>query len=208
VLGDIGPNFVQKITFDRILGVNAVGTPPVSVNTGVKGTVGVGYTFHPQLAAEVETGFSYNETKASSAIVGGVPLNGSMQLWFVPLTVGVVWRPPIPVPPPPGDLETPYFGQKLIQKTRPYLGGGIGAAEVFGDIDVPAPSTNPTAKGGSGRDTVLTYYVKAGLMFPVTDNAELGFQYRFHGTPGFTIKDTKAQDVFAHAVSVALRISF
>ena len=45
-------------------------------------------------------------------------------------------------------------------------------------------------------------------MFPLNARTELGLQYRFYGAPGFEIKDTKAEEIYAHAVSVALRINF
>jgi len=45
-------------------------------------------------------------------------------------------------------------------------------------------------------------------MFPITPRAEIGVQYRFAGSSGFTIKDTQAEEMFAHAVSLAVRIKF
>src|SRR2546428_13200633 len=101
VIGDLGPNFVQKISLERILGVDTTGSPAVEVNPGVRGTAGVGYSFTRGLAAGLEAGFSYNETKTYSGIGGGVPLNGPIRLWQVPLTGGVASRPPIPGLPPP-----------------------------------------------------------------------------------------------------------
>ena len=205
VIGDIGANFVQKLAFERIQGVDATGSASVEVHPGVRGTVGVGYAFLPQLAAELEGGFAYNETKTYSGVVGGVPLNGSIRLWHVPVTAGLTWRPPIPPPTPPSDADIQY-GQQIFQRVHPFIGAGIGAAAVFGDIDIPAPTAN--GQIGSGRDTVLTYYAKAGLMFPLNSRTEIGVQYRFYGSTGFTIKDTQSDDIFAHAVSVALRIRF
>ena len=204
LIGDIGPNFVQKVGFERIAGVNTAGFF-AEVDPGIRGTVGVGYAFLPELSAELEGGFSYNETKTYSAIAGGVPLNGSIQFWVVPVTVGLTWRPTIPPPPPASDTEVQY-GQRFFQLARPYIGGGVGAAEVFGDNNSPAQTTNPVS--GTGRDTVLAYYAKAGITFPLNDWAEIGVQYRFHGNPGFTIKDTKAEEIYAHAVSLAVRIRF
>jgi opacity protein-like surface antigen len=94
---------------------------------------------------------------------------------------------------------------KFFQRSRPYVGSGLGAAEVFADFDAPTTTNN---NQGSGRDTVFTYYVKAGVRFPLTDRTELGVQYRFSGNTGFTIKQTKSEEIFAHTVSVALRIQF
>ena len=203
-MGDIGASFVQKLAFDRILGVNT-GTPAeVSVNTGVRGTLGIGYSFVPTFAAELETGFSYNETKNFSEATGGVQ-NGNLRFWVVPVTVGVNWRPLLSPPPPETELETFRPLERAFRSLRPYVGGGIGAAAVFGEIDNP-DATNPV--GGSGRDTVLTYYVKTGLSYPLNDRTELGVQYRFYGTTGFTVKETHTDELFAHVVSVVLRISF
>src|SRR5437899_6759 len=81
LIGDIGPNLMQKVSFERILGVDATASPAVDFHAGVRGTVGVGYTFMPTLAAEGELGFSYNESKTYSGVLGGVPLNGSIRLW-------------------------------------------------------------------------------------------------------------------------------
>jgi len=205
LIGDIGPSFVNNVTFDRILGVNTSASPAVEIKPGVRGTVGVGYNFIPTLGAEAELGFSYNESKTYSGIVGGVPLNGAIHLWTVPLTVGLTWRPTIPPPPKPTEVETELSLTKFFQRSRPYLGGGLSVAEKFADFDTPTTTNN---NQGSGRDTVLTYYFKAGLRFPLNDRTELGVQYRFSGDTGFTIKQSKSEEIFAHTVSVALRIQF
>src|ERR1051326_4048287 len=136
--------------------------------------------------------------------MGGVSQSGSTRLWVVPVTAGVTWRPRLaPTTPSDKDVEISY-GQKIFQKARPYIGGGIGAGEVFADINLPIVAAN----SGSGRDTVLSYYAKAGVSVPLSDRIEVGFQYRFHGYSGFTIKDTQSQDIFAHAISATLRINF
>jgi len=204
-IADAGVNFVQDIGFDRIAGVDTDGFS-AEVDPGPKGTVGVGYAFLPALAAELEAGVSYNETRTYSAIIGGVPFKGDASLWVVPVTVGVTWRPLLPPPASPRPTEINYWGLKVFERARPFVGAGAGAAVVFGDIDFPVPSSGSSKT--SGEDMVFTYYAKAGLTFPLSDKVELGVQYRFSGNPGFEIEDTKADDVLAHSVSAALRVSF
>jgi hypothetical protein len=200
LIGDAGANFIQKTTFKSILGSPA--SMSLDIDPGARGTIGVGYAFLPTLAAEAELGASYNESKPF--IVGGIPGNGSLRLWTVPLTFGVTWRPMIP-PEKPSEIEAGPRLQQLFQRSRPYIGAGVGAAEVFADVDT---SASPLGSQGSGQDTVLAYYLKAGVRLPITDRIELGLQYRFAGNTGFTIKQTKSEEMFAHAVSVAVRFQF
>jgi opacity protein-like surface antigen len=203
-IGDVGLNLVHDLKFERLLGVNATGLSAVSVDPGVRATVGVGYDFIPTVGAELEAGFVYNETKTYNSVIGGVPLNGSIRLWQVPVTVGVTWRP-VFAPAPKSDVEINY-GQAFLQNLRPFVGAGIGAAGIFAEVDNSAATTNPV--DADGHDTVLTYYLKAGLMYPLSDRTEIGFQYRFYGSPGFTIKETKSEEIYSHAMSVALRLRF
>jgi len=200
LIGDAGANFMQKTTFERVLGSPT--SMSLDLNPGARGTIGVGYAFLPTVGAEAELGFSYNESKPF--IVGGIPGNGSLRLWTVPLTVGVTWRPTIPTE-KPTEIETGPAIQRLFQRSRPYIGGGVGAAEVFADIDTPGSNLGSQ---GSGRDTVLTYYLKAGVRVPLNDRIELGLQYRFSGDTGFTIKQSKSEEILAHVVSVTVRVQF
>jgi opacity protein-like surface antigen len=86
------------------------------------------------------------------------------------------------------------------------LGGGIGVAEVFGEVEGFPSSTNPN--NGTGHDTVVTFYVKAGLTYPITPHADLGLQYRFYGSPGFSFKGAETDEYYAHAASVIFRWKF
>ncbi len=204
LIGDVGANFVPKMTFNVVSGNPNSGFSS-SVSPGVRATVGVGYNWLPQLAAEAEMGFSYNEAKVDIGLLGGQPAGANLRIWHVPLTVGVNWRPFIPPPPPPGENNIRY-GQEFFQRLQPYLGGGLGVAEIFGEVEGFPSSTNPTKT--TGTDTVLTFYVKAGLTYPVAPNVDLGVQYRFYGSPGFSIKETETDGYYAHAVSAVLRWKF
>src|SRR2546427_12606726 len=88
LIGDVGPNFVPKMTFNQVAGNPNTGFSS-SVSPGVRATVGVGYNLMPQLAAESELGFSYNEAKVDVGQVGGVSAGANFRLWHVPLTIGV-----------------------------------------------------------------------------------------------------------------------
>lgn len=204
LIGDVGANFVPKMTFNAVPNQPA-GSYHSSVSPGVRATVGVGYNLMPELAAEAEVGFSYNEVKIDTGTLAGGASGDNVRLWHVPLTIGVNWRPYIPPPPPPGENEIRY-GQEFFQRMQPYLGGGIGVAEVFGEVEGFPSSTNPIS--GTGNDTVLTFYAKAGLTYPITPHADLGVQYRFYGSPGFHFKGAETDEYYAHAVSVVFRWKF
>jgi hypothetical protein len=158
----------------------------------------------PELAAEVEGGFSYNETKTYSGTLGGVFLSGFARAWIVPVTAGFTYRPKLP-PAANSNFETSST-ERFFQNLHPFIGAGAGAAFLRGEIEATA------IPGGlfrdAGQDTQLTYYAKAGLTFDITDNVELGVQYRFSGISGFTIEATQSEDIFSHSITAALRISF
>ena len=200
MIADAGVNFVQDLGFSRILGFDTRGFE-AEIEPGIRVTLGVGYHLSPTLAAELEGGFAYNETKTYSGVVDGIVLSGSANAWVVPYTVGLTWRPAIPAPEKP-ELD---YGQRFFQSLRPYVGAGAGAASVFGEIEIASPIETFS---DSGTDIQLTYYAKAGLTYPLTGNVELGVQYRFYGLSGFTIKETESDAVLAHSVSAVLRIKF
>jgi opacity protein-like surface antigen len=203
-IGDVGLNLVENISFDRLLGVNSSGLPSVKVDPGARATIGVGYDFIPGLGAELEAGVAYNETRTYSSVIGGVPLNGSITLWQVPVTAGLTWHPLL-APEPRTDVDIDY-GQRFIQNLHPFIGGGVGASGIFAEINRSAPTTNPV--DADGHDIVLTYFLKAGLMYALSDRAEVGLQYRFYGNPGFAIKQTESDHLFSHAISLAFRFRF
>jgi opacity protein-like surface antigen len=79
----------------------------------------------------------------------------------------------------------------------PFVGGGIGIANVEGDIE----------GFGSEDDTVLAYQVAAGVSFAVSHHTKIDMQYRFFGTddPDF---DTFEAEYTTHNLMIGLRQSF
>ena len=205
LIADVGANFVPKITFNSISLQGPGHFESDDLSVGVRGTIGVGYNIVPEFALEAEMGFSYNEATVNTGTLGGTAAGVDVRLWHVPLTLGFNWRPYIPPAPRTQETEIDY-GQSFFQRLQPYVGGGIGVAEVFGELEGFPSSTNPINEDDT--DTVLTFYVKAGLTYPITPHADLGIQYRFYGGPGFSIKGSETDDYYAHALSAVFRWKF
>ncbi len=202
-IGDLDANLVHDVGFVRIIGFNTPGFA-AEIKPGIRGTVGIGYAFLPQLGAELEAGFSYNQTRTYSGSLNGDFLSGSADAWVVPVTVGLTYRPTF-VPTTPSSVEIDY-GQKFFQNLRPFVGAGVGVANVFGELELNS-ALNGTFRD-SGWDTEFTYYAKAGLTYAVSPKVEIGFQYRFWGFSGFTIKSTQSEDIYAHAVGLVVHVKF
>jgi OOP family OmpA-OmpF porin len=135
-------------------------TEPVDFESAGVGMLSLGYATMLGWRPEVEIAFRRNEAED----IGGTEeaRTGMANLWY--------------------DFRAPAFAPRL----RPYLGAGVGSAEI--DVDLRDP-------GGAQRsldDTAAAYQAGAGLSYDATRNLvlSLGYRYletdeiRFAGTPG------------------------
>ena len=108
------------------------------------------------------------------------------------------------------DQTTGQETRSFFQRLKPFIGGGVGGATVFGEFDDSFVRIRPSPKfEDEGNDTVLTYYGKAGIAYEISEHWALGLQYRIWGLPkGFSIDDTETDDVLSHAFGLVLRAEF
>lgn len=98
------------------------------------------------------------------------------------------------------------FGDRSI---RPFVGGGIGLANV--SLDVPAP-TSPPPNGVDDSDTSFAWQIGAGVDFAMSDNMSFVAAYRVLNISDIEMTDS-ANDDFnvdwqTQAVSAGIRFKF
>jgi opacity protein-like surface antigen len=97
-----------------------------------------------------------------------------------------------------------YFDFKNNGKFTPFIGGGLGIANVEYDVD----SVNGNSRfSDKADDTVMAYQVMTGISYAATDHLNIDLQYRYFGTedPEIDVLDTEYQ---SHNVMLGLRYSF
>lgn len=75
------------------------------------------------------------------------------------------------------DFAMPSFAPRFVQKLRPFVGGGLGEANVRLDRAVDA-----TGAAVSGDDSVFAWQAGAGVGYDVTRNLALSLGYRYLDT--------------------------
>jgi len=109
-----------------------------------------------------------------------------------------------------GDVTTgslmgnAYYDFKNESRLTPFIGGGLGFANVEYDIDSIGGEDVYNAKDD---DDVMAYQLMLGASFAATDHLNIDLQYRFFGTedPEFDDIDVEYQ---THNVMLGLRYSF
>ena len=103
-----------------------------------------------------------------------------------------------------------YLDFRPGKSWRPYIGGGIGAANL--DLDISGVAGTPVSF--SDTDTVFAYQFMAGVEYKITPRLALGAEYRFFGTDDPNFEDTVPTPVSfeseyqSHNVLVRLRYYF
>ena len=160
----------------------------LSFKTGAAFTGFVGYHVNPQLAVEAELGYATADSDAISGTINGVP--GSVTVGgHINSVLGfgnVLWKP---------------LGYRGLS---PYLGGGIGFANIDSSVDSIAGTS---VVGASSNETDFAAQLIAGIDFPVSDRISIGGRYRFvwvnSGATATDGIDTVKQDDFtAHMIMV------
>jgi len=158
----IGPSFFQNGRFTQY------GTPvssPVDYDTGLAFDAAFGWAFNRYAALDFETGFI-------GAEINNVPgyISDNSRLYNVPLLVNFTLSCPIP--------------RTILV---PYIGAGIGGADVVFNTDQFGPSSSDYVTG-SENDVVFAGQVFAGLRFQFTEHMSLDVGYKYFATadPTFT----------------------
>ncbi len=150
---DAGGTVVQdtklKSFFDQPVSGN------VKFDPGFRFGLGAGCEFHRYLAAELETGFSWNSVSQFDGING---LDAA--LYQVPILVNLILQYPIEM--------------RNRSKLVPMIGAGVGGAALTLDM-----SSDFEPGFGSASSFVFAYQGMAGLRYEVNRNMSIGVNYRF-----------------------------
>jgi len=131
----------------------------------------VGYAFNKYVAAELETGWTWN---AIDSIQGFYVDDASFST--IPILANVVLQYPIP--------------RTVVV---PYLGGGVGGAATIFDTDgvfyTTGPYYYPPGFIGTDSDFVFAYQGFAGVRFQLNDQMQFGVGYKYFATDRSTFGD-------------------
>lgn len=130
----------------------------VTFDPGFRLGLGIGCEFTPWVAAEIETGFTWNSIKD---ITGPSYVDAS--IYQAPILVNL-------------KLQLPL---ELRNRSRlvPMIGGGVGGAGVTLDADEITLGT--VTSYGTAYDFVFAYQGMAGLRYDLNQNLSIGIYYRY-----------------------------
>jgi opacity protein-like surface antigen len=106
-----------------------------------------------------------------------------------------------------GVMGNMWYDFDMGGKLKPFIGGGIGMAQVEADID----SIAGIPVSLSGDDTVFAYQVGAGVGYDVSDKVVVTLGYRFFGTadPEFESGSTTVEGEYqSHNIEIGMRFKF
>jgi opacity protein-like surface antigen len=188
----IGPSFFQNGQLTEFGGPSYPGpavSSKVDYQTGLAAAVAFGWAFNKYVAADFETGYI-------GATINNVPgfSSDNSRLYNVPFLVNVTLSYPIP-------------RTILI----PYVGAGVGGADVVFDTDSFRQNSTGYTVYGSENDVVFAGQVFAGLRFQLGRDLslDLGYKYFATGNPTFSYPpspnfDVGFRGVRTHSVLLAL----
>ncbi len=107
-----------------------------------------------------------------------------------------------------GGMANAYVDIPTGLGITPYVGGGIGYAEVLAqDLAVTGTAL------AEDKDVGLAYQFKAGVAFSVTPQSEITIGYRFFGTEdldmiGLSGGEVAVEGLRTHIAEIGLRINF
>lgn len=159
---DIGPSFFQN---GQLTEFGSAVSSPVKYRTGLAADAAFGYAFNKYAALDFELGY----VGAKIDNVPGYNSNNSY-VYNVPFLANITLSYPIP--------------RTIVV---PYIGAGVGGADVIFETDYFGPSPNNYVTG-SEDDVVFAWQAFAGLRFQLARNLSLGVGYKFLATedPSFT----------------------
>lgn len=128
-------------------------TQDATFNPGVRADIDLGYKFDDTWAVEFETGVIWNSIDS----IGGFSVNGSFDIYTIPLLANVIYKFPT------GSSWTPYVGM------------GVGGVVSIADF------SNATS-GSSDTCFTFAYQAEAGLKYALTKNISIGVAYKYFNT--------------------------
>ena len=197
---DAGPYFrfgIGPSLFDdgRLTQFGGPVSSKVDYDAGLAADAAFGWDFNRYVALDFETGYI-------GAKINNVPgyISDNSHLYNVPLLVNVTLSLPIP-------------RTNII----PYVGAGVGGADVVFDTDQFGPAPNNFVTG-SENDVVFAGQIFAGVRFKLTGNMslDLGYKYFATGNPTFSYPneftpgnfDVGFRGARTHSVLLSLRFDF
>jgi len=184
----IGPSFFQD---GQLTQYGTSVSSPVNYDTGLAFDAAIGWAFNRYVALDFETGYI-------GAEINNVPgyISDNSHFYNVPFLVNCTLSYPIP-------------RTNII----PYVGAGVGGADVVFDTDQFGPSSSDYVTG-SENDVVFAGQLFAGLRFKLTHHLslDLGYKYFATGNPTFTYPPDNFNVSFkgarTHSVLFALKFDF
>jgi opacity protein-like surface antigen len=188
----VGPSFFQN---GRLTQYGTSVSSPVDYDTGLAFDAAFGWAFNRYVALDFETGYI-------GAEINNVPgyISDNSRFYNVPFLVNATLSLPIP-------------RTNII----PYVGAGVGGADVVFDTDQFGPSSTDYVSG-SENDVVFAGQLFAGLRFQLTRHLalDLGYKYFATGNPTFSGPNDNAPGNFdvsfkgarTHSVLFALKLDF
>jgi opacity protein-like surface antigen len=159
----VGPSFFQD---GRLTQYGTSVSSPVDYDTGLTFDAALGWAFNKYVALDFETGYI-------GAEINNVPgyISDNSRFYNVPFLVNATLSYPIP-------------RTNII----PYVGAGVGGADMVFDTDNFQDSAGINGVVGSENDVVFAAQVFAGVRFQLTRHMalDLGYKYFATGNPTFT----------------------
>lgn len=176
-----GANFMDN---QDISGTGAGINPSVDTDTGWAVMPSIGYRYGNGVRTELELGYRSNDVGSLSGVAGGT---GELKAKSVMLNL--------------------LYDFNIGSKFSPYIGGGVGYAQV--DYDGVAPV-------GAGRinddDNVFAYQGIAGVSYWLNNSVELAAEYRYFATQDPDFRTSAGVPVEGeyngHAALIGLRYNF
>ena len=149
----------------------------VSFDTGFGITAAIGNAYENGLRGEVEFGYRTSDIDEFDSDFGSRSINGDVS------TISL--------------MINGYYDFMPKETICPFIGAGIGYANVEGDID----------ELGSEDDNVFAYQVAAGVAFAINPQTKIDVQYRYFDTDDSGFDDLEAE-YGTHNAMLGVRYSF
>jgi opacity protein-like surface antigen len=149
----------------------------VSFDTGFGITAAIGNAYENGLRGEVEFGYRTSDIDEFDSDFGSRSINGDVS------TISL--------------MVNGYYDFMPKETICPFIGAGIGYANVEGDID----------ELGSEDDNVFAYQVAVGVAFAINPQTKIDVQYRYFDTDDSGFDDLEAE-YGTHNAMLGVRYSF
>jgi len=157
---------------------NGTDTGEMSFDDGFAATGAVGASLGNHARLELELGYRKNNLDKFS-VAGYGTVNGSGDLRTISLM---------------GNVYYDFLKDSVV---RPFVGAGLGAANIEADID----------RLDSEDDNVFAYQLAAGGTIAVREHLNIDIQYRYFGTQDPDFSGVKAE-YHTHNIFIGLRLQF